>query len=195
MPRISAPSVAEHRERVTTAIIAAAREVLIDKGYAGMKLGEVAAKAKVARTSIYDYFVSKEDVLLAVLEQDIPVWEKAVEASVAKVSDPRERVAAYVEALVGIATDGGMELAAVLRQSDLSKFVSRSLTEMVKGLVAPLVAALRDLGQEAPDVTAMMVLRIVDSAIWQIEKGNSQAEVTKMAVSLILDGVDRKKSA
>lgn len=194
MPRISAPTVAEHRERITAAIIAAAREVLIDKGYAEMKLGEVAGKANVARTSIYDYFVNRDDVLLAVLEQDIPVWEKAVEASVTKASAPRERVAAYVEALIGIAADGGMELAAVLRQSDLSKFVIKSLTEMVKGLVAPLVAALKDLGQEAPDVTAMMVLRIVDSAIWQVQKGNPQAEVTKMAVSLILDGVDRKKN-
>ncbi|RIK09741.1 MAG: hypothetical protein DCC49_05435 [Acidobacteria bacterium] len=192
MPKISAPTVAEHRERVIAAIVAGTREVLIDKGYADLKLGEVAAKAKVSRTSIYDYFVNKDDVILAVLEQDIPTWEAAVKAGVEGVTSPRGRVEAYIEALMGIATDGGMELAAALRQSNLSKFVIKSLTEMVQDLIAPLAAALKDLGDENPDVTAMMILRIVDSAIWQIEKGYSKADVTKMAVSLILDGVDRE---
>lgn len=189
MPRISAPTVAEHRERVTAAIIASAREVLIDKGYAGMTLGEVAAKAKVARTSIYDYFVSREDVLLAVLEEDIPVWEKAVEVGIEGATDPRERVAAYVEALLKIAADGGMELAAVSRHSNLSKFSLKSLNEMVQGLAAPLAAALKELGQDDPGVASMLVLGIVDAAIWYIGQGHSPEKVTAMTVSLILDGV------
>lgn len=189
MPKISAPTVAEHRIRVTAAIIAAAREVLVDKGYAGLTLGEVGEKAKVARTSIYDYFVSKDDVLLAVLEEDIPLWEQAVQKGIVGASTPRERVASFIESLIGVAADGGMELAAVLRQSNLSKFVMKSLAEMVQDLIAPLVDALKDLGHDDPDVMAMMVLRVVDSAVWQIEKGNSRASVTTMAVSLILDGV------
>lgn len=190
MPKISAPTVAEHRERVIAAIIAAAREVLIDKGYAGLTLGEVATKAKVARTSIYDYFVGKDDVLLAVLEEDVPLWEQAVQNGVGTVSSPRERVAAFVESLIGVAADGGMELATVLRQSNLSKFVMKSLAEMIQELIAPLVEALKDLGHGDPEALAMMVLSVVDSAIWQIEEGSSRGKVTSMAISLILDGVD-----
>lgn len=192
MPKISAPTVAEHRERVTAAIIRSTREVLLEKGYAGMTLGEVASLAGVARTSIYDYFVSKDDVLLAVLEEDIPKWVEIVNAAVAGKADPRDQVAAYLEALLGIAADGGMELATISRNSGLSKFALKSLSEMVQEMAAPLATAMRSLGQKDEGLAVMLVLGIVDAAVWFIGQGQPRSKVIPMTVSLILDGVDVK---
>jgi TetR/AcrR family fatty acid metabolism transcriptional regulator len=48
------------------AIMQAAAEVFGEKGYGGATISEIAGKAGIAEASIYQYFKSKEDLLLAV---------------------------------------------------------------------------------------------------------------------------------
>ena len=44
----------------------AAAEVFGEKGYGGATISEIAGKAGIAEASIYQYFKSKEDLLLSV---------------------------------------------------------------------------------------------------------------------------------
>ena len=48
------------------AIMQAAAEVFGEKGYGGATISEIAGKAGIAEASIYQYFKSKEDLLLSV---------------------------------------------------------------------------------------------------------------------------------
>lgn len=52
--------------RTVAAIIEAAREVFLAKGYTGTTIDEIARVAKVSRASVYTYFPSKREVLFAV---------------------------------------------------------------------------------------------------------------------------------
>lgn len=63
-PRRSRPA-PEARRRV---ILDAARRGLIEKGYHELQLDELAARAGVAKGTLYLYFKSKEDLVAAVLE-------------------------------------------------------------------------------------------------------------------------------
>ena len=58
------PSRGERRRRT---IMKVASEVFGKKGYAGATISEIAGKAGIAEASIYQYFKSKEDLLLSVL--------------------------------------------------------------------------------------------------------------------------------
>lgn len=191
MPRISAPTVAEHKEKVTAAITSAARELLKEKGYAAMTLGEVAARAGISRTSVYDYFVSKEDVFLAVLEEVIPEWEEEIRSALSGIESPRERISKYIETLIGMAADGICEITSVVRHARLSKFATDSAFELASSLHAPFEVALAELGQQSPDQVAIMASGAIDAAIWLINQGESRSKIASKVISLLLDGMDR----
>lgn len=71
MPRIQAPTVAEHRAAQHRALVDAARQILAETGRPPT-LARVAARAGLARPSLYQYFRSAEDLLNAVVEDVFP---------------------------------------------------------------------------------------------------------------------------
>ena len=61
MPKISAPTVAEHRVRQRDALLHAATELLVDGGVSAVTPAAVGAAAGLARPSVYQYFSSGAD--------------------------------------------------------------------------------------------------------------------------------------
>jgi AcrR family transcriptional regulator len=73
-------------------LVAAAREVFAERGFAGTRMGDLADAAGVAHGTVYTYFDTKEDVLLAVLEAVRDDLHAAM--TVPAVKDPIARVEA-----------------------------------------------------------------------------------------------------
>ncbi|HET9493982.1 MAG TPA: TetR/AcrR family transcriptional regulator [Chloroflexia bacterium] len=59
------------REERAALILAVAQEVFADKGYHDASLDEIAARAGIAKGTVYLHFTSKEDLLAALIEQQI----------------------------------------------------------------------------------------------------------------------------
>lgn len=72
MPRIRAESIAEHRAMMEREILAAAAALFRAQGYADTSLGDVAAYVGIGRTTLYEYFSDKDDLLASVVEDRIP---------------------------------------------------------------------------------------------------------------------------
>jgi hypothetical protein len=64
VPRISSATLAEHRVAQRAALLRAAAELVISGGAAAVNPTAVADRAGIARTSVYDYFHSREDLLV-----------------------------------------------------------------------------------------------------------------------------------
>ncbi|HLU31431.1 MAG TPA: helix-turn-helix domain-containing protein, partial [Acidimicrobiia bacterium] len=62
MPRIKAETLAEHRELQRRAVLEAARDLLAETGKAP-SLAEVGERAGLARSSMYHYARSRDDLL------------------------------------------------------------------------------------------------------------------------------------
>ena len=63
MPKISAPTIHEHRELRRQQLISAALELALDQGAEAVSVAAVAKKAGLARSSIYEYFASSADLI------------------------------------------------------------------------------------------------------------------------------------
>jgi AcrR family transcriptional regulator len=72
MPRIRAASIDEHKELTRHALLDAAWRVIDDAGTAEVALGEIALAAGVGRTTLYDYFDDRDDVIAALVEEKLP---------------------------------------------------------------------------------------------------------------------------
>lgn len=88
--------------------VAAATELLKEKGTTDFTVQEVIDRSKMSIRTFYKYFASKEDLLVAVYEtvvarEAVPRLRKRI----ARYKDPMRRLRAYVEELVDLATRTG----------------------------------------------------------------------------------------
>lgn len=87
-----------HAERRDT-ILAAAARLITTRGYDAVTIADVLEAAEISKGAFYHYFSSKEQLLHAVIAGRIDKWAETIEAALAGVSDPVERLRVLVSAL------------------------------------------------------------------------------------------------
>jgi AcrR family transcriptional regulator len=106
MPRIKAPSIDEHKLLTRRQILAATRELLADTGSADLNLGELAAIAEIGRTTIYEYFRDRDDLIASLVEEELPSVISALMSRLDAHGVPGERLLRLAELTVEfVATD------------------------------------------------------------------------------------------
>ena len=72
MPRIRADSIDEHKTLTRRALMDAAKAMIAEAGTAEVPLGEVALSAGVGRTTLYEYFTDRDDLIATLVEDELP---------------------------------------------------------------------------------------------------------------------------
>ncbi|MFD4294773.1 TetR/AcrR family transcriptional regulator [Rhodococcus sp. NPDC058532] len=185
MPRITAPTVAEHRAAQQRALLDAAREVLAEGTPEIPGFAEVAARAGLARSSMYQYFKSRQHLLDALIEDSFPRWSTRVEREMAAAGSADRRVLAYVRVNLDLVAEGEHAIASAISSIAPSEKVGAAGAEMHARLAAPLVTALAELGVPDAAETADLVNAIVHAATRQIEAGSDATGVQSRAAALV----------
>lgn len=72
MPRIRAGNIEEHKELTRGQILDAAQDLFSEHGYQETSLGDIAAFVGIGRTTLYEYFRDKEDLLASLVDETLP---------------------------------------------------------------------------------------------------------------------------
>ena len=72
MPKISAPSVAEHVAQQEALVFDTALRLFTERGYSHVTLGDIAAEVGLKRNSLYRYFPSKAHILVRWFRAELP---------------------------------------------------------------------------------------------------------------------------
>lgn len=184
MPRIQAPTVAEHRAAQHRALLDAARQILSETGRPPT-LTQVAARAGLARPSLYQYFRSPGDLLNAVVEDVFPRWSARVAAAMDAAATPADRVLAYVLTNFELITEGEHALASLLAEVAPGDTVAEQSRAMHQQLLEPLVEALHHLGVRTVPETAEMINAIVFAGSRLIESGTDLQTTWESARTLL----------
>ncbi len=106
MPRIRADSIAEHKSLTRREIIEAATALFRVQGYIETSLGDVAGYVGIGRTTLYEYFSDKEDLLASLVEDRIPRVMDQLVGGLPEAATHRERLAELIiRGLEFISTD------------------------------------------------------------------------------------------
>lgn len=151
MPKISAPTVAEHRAAQRAALVEAGGRILVEDGMAGITARTVTERAGLARSSFYDYFPSKDDLLVAIAIDVFAAWDAEIEQALAEVEAGLPKLRALVDATMAMTADGRHDLAGALREADLHPSRYEDLMVMHDALLRPLVQVLADAGKPSPN--------------------------------------------
>ena len=200
MPRIRAASIDEHKALTRRALLDAAYELIDEAGTAEVSLAEIALSAGIGRTTLYDYFSDRDDLIAALVEEELPVVISELIDDVEENLSIGERLAQLaVKTVEFVATDrvygvilhrevGRMSLEAQERirasHSDLSSTMAGLYRSGVEeGLFDPLPPALA--GRLIQD-TIMSAARVL------IDGSSDQSEVTEGLRSFLLKGLGHR---
>lgn len=189
MPRIAAPTVAEHRARQRDGLLAAARNLLIEGGYTALSFGALAARTGLARPTIYSYFRSKDDLVVAVCEAEFPSVAAETERAVGRAKTPRDQVAAFVRAQLRVAQQRRYRIVHALANAPLSDEARRRIMAMHRELMPSAVPLFTRAGHPQPALAAALLQGLINAAVAAIDSGEPPHRVMKVAVDAALDGL------
>lgn len=183
MPRINAETLAEHRELQRRAILDAARELLAeastDPGAGPPSLAEVGRRAGLARTSLYQYFASREELLDAVIADVFPRWQRRLHAAMEAASTNGGKARAYCRVSLELVAEGEHAVVSGLSLHARDR-VTTAGRELHEAVVRPMIEVMG--GDEG---LASMVQSVVWTASKQIEEGAEIATVMRHVDALL----------
>ena len=100
MPKIQGASIDEHRRMTRRALLTGAHDLFGRLGYVETTLGDIAAHAGVGRTTFYDYFTDKEDLLACMVEDSLPEVFASLISEIPRSLPSRDQLGALVVSMV-----------------------------------------------------------------------------------------------
>ena len=111
MPRIRGASITEHHEMVWADLAEAMRQLLLERDYDSINMGHIAARAGLARNTLYNYAPDKGALVLALTRRAAgPAIERVAAIAARSARPAAERMRAIVEAFLGASTDPALQL-------------------------------------------------------------------------------------
>lgn len=188
MPKIAAATVVEHRARQRDVLVAAARDLLIEDGFTALSFGALAARTGLARPTIYSYFRSKDDLVVALCEAEFPSVAAETERAVQRGKTLGEQVAAFVRAQLRVARQRRYRIAHALANAPLSDEARRRIMALHRELMPSAVPLFTRAGHPQPELAAALLQGLVNAAVSALDAGEAPRQVAKLAVDAALGG-------
>lgn len=189
MPRIEAPTVAEHREMRRREVVANARELLMREGPAGVTPAAVAKATGLARSSVYQYYPTTGALIGAAVEDLFALAQERLDGALAHAgTDASARLAAYISTTLELAAQGHSPGRMMGMTGVPPKGIAR-LRELHDALAAPLIAIMETYAAELPGANARVLAGLasgtLNGAAVLVEHGAPLQEVTAATVRFI----------
>jgi len=179
----------ERTEQTQQALIAAARRLFVDKGYAETATPDIVSAAGVTRGALYHHFEDKRALFRAVIEDEAEKVAEEIESRSADAQSPRDALlsgaSAYFDAM---AAEGRtrlllLEAPAVLGAEASAIDRENAEESLRRGLAAMLPAA----GAQLGPLTSLLSAAF-DRAAIEIEQGGVRKDYER-AIASLLDGL------
>ncbi|MDF1705367.1 MAG: TetR/AcrR family transcriptional regulator [Aeromicrobium sp.] len=96
MPKIVGDTLAAHRAQVRSQVFEAFIALMEERGYAAITLSDIAARAGVGRTALYNHFRDKEAVVVGLALHETTVYVTSARAALLGAASPTEALRTYV---------------------------------------------------------------------------------------------------
>lgn len=189
VPRIDAPTVAEHHAMRRDAIVTAARDLLATAGPSAVTPAAVAGRSGLARTSVYQYFPSTGALVAAAVEVTFAAANEGLAAAVAQAGGSRARVHAYVRHALRLAAEGHGPFGQ-LAVAELPPECVARVRELHGALLAPLETAVDDLGVPDPALLTGLVFGVIAAAAQLLDHGHDLDQTIAGTLAFVDAGLD-----
>lgn len=197
MPKIRAASIDEHKELTRRSLLEAAFRVIDEAGTAEVPLGEIALAAGIGRTTFYDYFEDRDDVIASLVEEKLPDVIAELIESVPDDLSTTERLARLASATVEfVATD--RVFGVILHReagrmgTDAQKRIARSHAQLATELASIYMTGVAEgvFREMSPSLAGRLIQdTIMSAARVLIEDDARRQEVTAEVEAFLIGGL------
>jgi AcrR family transcriptional regulator len=129
---------------VHIALLDAARDLIAEIGYSEMSHADITATVGIGRTTFYEHFSSKEDVLVELVRRDLPPRTEQIILAVDISLPPAARLAALARGMVRYVGTDHIGLILHTEVPHLSRGAQRAIAEAHRGLTSEFAGVYRD---------------------------------------------------
>lgn len=194
MPKIDAPTIAEHVSRRESEILDAAARLFAEHGLAETSMAQIADAVGVARSAIYRYFPSKEHILVASFERRVPELIAEADAAAAEAATAMGKLERWLVFQVDYAVDPAHRIGRRLHDElyRLPAEFQQAIADGHERLTAPLGRLVTEAMAESkdtrdPEMVAVLMNGLLQAAThWAMTSDDGDA-----ATDGLLDAVRR----
>lgn len=187
MPKIDAPTVAEHRARVQQRLVDAAESILRDSPSQPLTAAAVSAQAGIARNSIYRYVDSVDDLRVLVIRRYLPDWLAAVSSAMDDAKGPKQQIVTWVEANLQQAADTGHGwLMGIVQTMPSNPSIDDTIDQahtVMRGSINQAWSDLLDADESKTRIAAALTAGILNAGFRELAAGRPVDLVIEMAVT------------
>jgi AcrR family transcriptional regulator len=164
--RAAARSVEAQRRRAedeVRTLVEAALAVLRRRGAAGLTVADVLAEAGLSTRAFYRHFHSRDELVLAVYEQEAARRNAAIEARIAAARDPRAALETWIDEMLALGFDARRARRTQVLANEGARLQSdfpQEFGAILAGAVDPLVEVLRAFPAADPELDARSIYAI-----------------------------------
>ena len=189
MPKIQAPTVAQHRELRRQQLIDAAMELALASGAESITVAAVAAKAGLARSSIYEYFASSADLVADLVLEELDYYTGRLAQAISGATDPYTRIELWITESLRYVADGRHMLVKSLNTINTPTSRKEEILMGHRRMMAPLQDSLIEVGISNVRAAAALLASVTDAASIRIDAGNEAEFEIQSAVTFALAGL------
>ena len=189
MPKIQAPTVAQHRELRRQQLIDAAMELALASGAESITVAAVAAKAGLARSSIYEYFASSADLVADLVLEELDYYTGRLAQAISGATDPYTRIELWITESLRYVADGRHMLVKSLNTINTPTSRKEEILMGHRRMMAPLQDSLIEVGISTVRAAAALLASVTDAASIRIDAGNEAELEIQSAVTFALAGL------
>ena len=182
----------EGTEATRLALISAARQLFVEKGYADTATPDIVAAAGVTRGALYHHFEDKKALFRAVIEREAMAVASDIDRGAASAATPRDALVSGASAyFAAMAVEGRarlmlLEAPAVLGVERTAEIDRDNAEDRLREGVSDYLGS----AVSADDVRALsnLLSSAFDRAVLEIERGGDRS-LYKAAIERLIDGL------
>ena len=187
------------RESRRSEILLAARQEFIEKGLEAASMAEIARRAGVGKSTIYEYFPSKDKLLEEACTQLWEVLQEALEEAFSKEVTFRGKVLCYYRTVSAVMQEIGGNIMLLATQQPIQSVLCECVEHCQKMLLELIGGALRmaqENGEVDPDLdaelTTIMLTTQINPILLQSMEHMGKGNALEQVVDLIFRGIEKR---
>ena len=184
MPESSLQSAPEATPARTADVFRAAAELMVEKGYGGTSIGDIAQVVGMTKAGLYHHISGKQDMLFQILNHAMDELDRVVGTPVRLIEDPEQRLRQLIRLHIRGSIDHG--LAFTVLMSEINHLTAKQ-QRRIRGRIEKYHALIRESLQELDgngrlrsldiDIATMHIMKTVTGvARWKHQDFASDAE-------------------
>lgn len=188
MPKINAKTLAEQRSWRRNQLIDAAAEIALESGAKALTVSEVAKRAKVSRTAIYDYFDSTDDLIAELVANELNRYANFLALACNQETAAMDKVEAWLRAGLLYVADGRHLLIKALNATSFPDSRKAEIGLAHRKMLAPLRDALIKVAINEEQAIEY-IKSVSDAAAIRIERGYPAEQEIEIACTFLIAGL------